>query len=566
MKLGLLRRALVTLLIVGLMAACTQSGEEGDDSPSGDAGRFPEPSFTPEELEDVVPPEGWLEASCQLEPRIFQRVMRGYYPGRSPNVLWVPRTPNFFGGFVQTGHSGPPDYLQDVPLVFYGPGFIRPVGSVSLDREVTVADIAPTLGDLLDYDFPTKDGKVLEEILVPAEKRAGRPKVIVVVVWDGGGTNVLETWPDFWPQLEKLGNEGAAVEGATVGSSPSVTPATHTTMGTGVMPSSHGAVSIHMHHNGRVVNSFRDRAADLVEVPMLGDSYDLATGNQAKIGMLAYKNWHLGMMSHGANWPGGDRDMAVFVDVAEELVTTPGVYYKPAYANRIGGLQKSIDEVDRRDGERDQTWLGHDILGSPRERRDTSVWVLHQTRLIKTLMRREGFGADEVPDLFFTNYKQPDEAGHNWNMLNREVAVVLQDTDAQLKELTRFLDEQVGKREWTMVVTADHGQQPDARESRGWPISMSELVRDIAEHFDQEPGDFVDGTAAGIWLDADVMASEGITYEDVADFVIGYRIRDNVQEDGETPEQYRSRYDQPIFEAAFAAKAAPRVRRCLAGG
>jgi hypothetical protein len=563
---GVYRRTLVALILALLLAACTQGGEDGDDSPSGGASGFPEPVFTPAELENVDTPEGWLEASCRLEPRIFERVMRGHYPGRSPDVLWVPRTSNFFGGFVQTGHSGPPDYLQEVPLVFYGPGFIRSTGSVSLDRKVTIADIAPTMADLLDFDFPTKDGRVLEEILVPNDKRAGIPKAIVVVVWDGGGTNVLEAWPDFWPELEKLGNEGAWVESATVGSSPSVTPATHATIGTGVMPSSHGAVSIFMRHNGRLVNSFGGKDADLVEVPMLSDSYDLATGNQAKVGMLAYKSWHLGMMSHGARWPGGDKDMAVFVDVGENLVSTPGVYYKPPYANRISGLQSAIDEIDRRDGEQDQTWLGHKILDSPRERRDTSAWVLHQTKLIKTLMRREGFGADEVPDLFFTNYKQLDEAGHNWNMLNREVAVVLQDTDAQLKELKRFLDEQVGPREWAMVVTADHGQQPDAQRSRGLPISMNELDRDLAEHFDQEPEAFVQGTAAGAWLEADVMASEGITPEDVADFIVQYRIEDNIVQGEEIPGQYRERYHEPIFEAAFPEGAAPQVRRCVAGG
>lgn len=562
------KRSLVALalVILSFVAACTQ-GEDTNGGPARPERAFPEPIFTPVELDEVTsPPDGWLEASCGLEPVIFERTMRGHFPERSPDVLWVPRTPNFFGGFVQTGHSGPWDYLAEVPLVFYGPGFIRPVGPVSLEREVSLADIAPTLGELIGFDFPTPDGRVLDEILVPEEQRTQPPKVVVTVVWDGGGTNVLEAWPDFWPELEGLMNKGASLEGATVGSSPSVTPPIHTTIGTGVMPSRHGIVAIFQRNNGRNVNSFGGKDADLVEVPMLGDAYDLAVGNQAEIGMLAYKSWHLGMLSHGSRWPGGDEDMAVFIDVEEKLTSTPGVYYAPDYANKIGGLQRAIDEVDLRDGKRDQTWLGHEILDSPRERRDTSVWALHQTKLIKTLMRREGYGADEIPDLFFTNYKQLDEAGHTWNMLNREVAVVLEDTDAQLGELTRFLDKQVGERSWVMVVTADHGQQPDAQSARGWPISMSDLITDIAEHFDQDPGGrFVQGTAAGVWLDDEIMQAEGITQEDVADFIIQYPIRDNIVEGRETPEQYRPRYDEPIFEAAFPEGAESRVADCLTG-
>ncbi|MGI8942581.1 MAG: alkaline phosphatase family protein [Actinomycetota bacterium] len=560
-KRGVVALALVILVVV---AACTQ----GQDT-NGGSGRpdqaFPEPVFTPVELDEVAsPPDGWLDGSCGLDPVIFGRMMRGHFPERSPDVLWAPRIPNFFGGFIQTGHSGPWDYLAEVPLVFYGPGFIRPVGPVSLEREVTLADIAPTLGELIGFDFPTPDGRVLDEILVPEERRAEPPKVVVVVSWDGGGTNVLEAWPDFWPELKGLIDAGASLEGATIGSSPSVTPPVHTTIGTGVLPNRHGVVEIIQRNNGRSVNSFGGKVADLVEVPMLGDAYDLSVDNQAQIGLLAYKSWHLGMLSHGARWPGGDEDMAVLIDVEEKLGTTPGVYYAPDYVNSIGGLQKTIDEVDLRDGRRDQTWLGREILDSPRDRRHTSVWTLHQTKVIKTLMRREGYGADEIPDLFFTNYKQLDEAGHDWNMLNREVAVVLEDTDAQLAELTEFLDKQVGKRAWAMVVTADHGQQPDAQEARGWPISMSELEKDIAEHFDQDPdGPFVQGSASGMWLDDEILQAEGITQEDVADFVIRYPIRDNIVEGKDIPEQYRSRYDEPIFEAAFPETAESQVARCL---
>ena len=556
-KLRRSRAAAAALALTFLVAGCTDDGPRADDDDR--AAGFPEPRFEAPEIASVTEPAGgWLEASCELEPEILERILRGYQEGRSPDVLVSPRFPNFFGGFIATGHSGPWDYLQEVPLVFYGPGFIKPVGRYEPAREVTVADIAPTLGELLGVEFPTSAGRSLSNILVPEAKRDGPPKLVLEVVWDGGGTNVLETWPDFWPELGKMMEGGASPEGAIVGASPSVTPATHTTMGTGVFPDEHGATSITIRVDGAITDSFKGKDADYVETPMFADTYDLATGNAAKIGMFAYKSWHLGMMSHGANWPGGDKDMAVFLNTAEEYETNPDLYYTPPGLEKIPGLKKAIREIDLLDGKRDMRWMDHDVLKSKRYRRDTPVWVLHQTTILKELIRREGFGADDVTDLFFTNYKQPDEAGHNWNMLSPEVAETIEYSDAQLRELVEFLDRQVGEREWVMIVTADHGQQPDAEATRGWPIFMTELVKDLAEHLGIPEAE-IEGPAAGMFI-----LRDGISNEEVADFLIDYRIEDNIPEGkDDVPAQYDERMREPIFEGAFPADAAERVTGCV---
>lgn len=544
------------LALAFVLAACTDEGRRRSDDP---ASGFPKPNFTAPEIANVVEPAGgWLEASCGLDPEILGRILRGYKEGRSPDVLVSPRFPNFFGGFIATGHSGPWDYLQEVPLVFYGPGYIKPVGRYEPKREVTVADIVPTLAELLGVDFPSAAGKSLSNILVPETKRDGVPKLVLEVVWDGGGTNVLETWPDFWPELGALMDRGAAPQGAVLGSSPSVTPATHTTMGTGVFPDEHGATSITIRVDGQITDSFKGKDADYVDVPMFADEYDIATGNAAKVGMFAYKSWHLGMMSHGANWPGGDKDMAVFLNPAEEYETNPNLYYSPQGLDQVPGLKKAVREIDLLDGKRDMEWMGHEVLKSKRYRRDTPVWVLHQTTILKELIRSEGFGTDDVTDLFFTNYKQPDEAGHNWNMLMPEVAETVEYTDAQLKVLVDFLNEHVGEREWVMIVTADHGQQPDAEATRGWPIFMTELVKDLAEHLGI-PETEIEGTAAGMFI-----LQDGISYDDVAEFLIGYRIEDNIPAGKEdVPGQYDDRMQEPIFEAAFPAEAADRVEDCV---
>nr|MBA2600429.1 alkaline phosphatase family protein [Actinomycetota bacterium] len=381
------------LLLMALVAAACTSEEPEEDGEVAAPSIAPQARFTPTQLEPVTEPaDGWRASGCSLPLEYVRRIRRGNYPGRSPDVIVVPREPNFFGAFTSTSHSGPWDYLQKVPLVFYGPGFIEPEADLSLDREVTLADLAPTLAELLDVEFPTAVGRPIEGVLDPT--RAGPPKLIVTVVWDGGGWNTLRTWPDQWPHLKKLMAGGTSVQDVIVGSSPSVTPAIHTNIGTGAFPKQHGTVGIPIREeDGTMSIAFDNKSPDHVEIPMLGDTYDAATGNAAEVGMFAFKGWHMGMMSHGALAPGGDKDIAILANTQEKFVTNPNLFEVPSYVEDITGLEDYVRSVDQADGELDDKWMGHEVLDQPSERRDTPAWTLFQTKIIKTVLSREGFGA-----------------------------------------------------------------------------------------------------------------------------------------------------------------------------
>lgn len=475
----------------------------------------------------------------------------------------VPREPNFFGAFVGQSHSGPWDYVQRVPLVFYGPGFIRSQGSLSLGREVTLSDLAPTYAELLDTPAPSNVGAPIDEVLVPEASRPGRPKLILTVVWDGGGWNVLDAWPDAWPNLARLMARGSSVEDVIVGSSPSVTPAIHSTIGTGAWPKQHGVVGIPVRVDGAIKAAYPNKTPSNLVLPSLADLYDPATGNKAKIGLLAFKSWHLGMIGHGAYRPGGDKDIAVIVDTEERLVTNRRWYTFPQSLKQVPGLQGDIRVVDLDDGRLDSTWMGHEILRDPTLRRDTPVWTLHQTTLIKALLKREGFGRDGIPDLFYTNYKQPDEVGHDWNMLLPEMRPTLRYADDALGDLTRWLDREVGRRKWVVVMTADHGQGPLAEASGAWPINMTELIGDAANRFDMEPGELVaESSPVGFWLNGEALRSGRVSAQEVARWLVGYRLEDNVEPGREVPDGYRARVREPLLSAAFPSAALGRIWAC----
>ncbi|HEX2235595.1 MAG TPA: alkaline phosphatase family protein [Actinomycetota bacterium] len=562
-NINIMRRALSPLLALAVLAAAC-SGTATEPSP-GSARSSPRAS-TPAEPTASGPA---FRAACRLPVEQLRRLRRGYDPRRSPDLVLVPRAPNYFGGFSTYTHSGPWDYVQEVPLVLYGPGYVRARGEIDPDRVVTVADVAPTLAGLLGTPWPEgRPGEPLEEALVPAGKRPRPPRAAVVVVWDGAGRNVLARWPRAWPTLARLAREGTAVRGAEVGSSPSVTPAIHATIGTGAFPKQHGIVDIPLRRGDAVVGSWEGHSPRNLELATLGDLHDEATGDRAEVVMFAENNWHLGMLGHGAYRAGGDRDVAVMVEDDGRLVSNETFYSLPSYLSDLEGFDRAVRAVDAADGALDGLWMGHDLLDEPGEMRHTPVWLLWQSRILRALVEGEGLGRDDVPDLLVTNFKQIDLIGHDWNMLSPETRAAVAYSDDALADLVRLLDRRVGRGRWVLVVTADHGQSPAPSSTGAWPIGLSPLLEDLERRVDAPVADLVEDERPGaIWLDRDRLPREGVSARDLAEAALDYRIRDDRAALEAAPAGYAGRGRERVFSAVFPYAWMPQLwARCGPAG
>ena len=466
--------------------------------------------------------------ACGLDGDWLELVKRGYHPARSGDISVLPATPAYqasaTGGWT---HSGPWPYLARVPLVFYGPGVVAARGEVS--RAVTLADVAPTIAGILRGSFRTPDGRPLPEVLGSPGRRleATPPRLVLTVVWDGGGWNTLRQWPEAWPNLRALMEGGVSYTRASVGSSPSVTPSIHTTLGTGYFPWRHGITGIPVRdERGDVVDSFQGgESSGFMEVPALAERWDEQNANRAMVGMLGYEPWHLGMIGQGAERPGGDRDHAVWLDIETNRWTTNPEHYRlPASVSETGGLEEDLERTDAADGRVDAAWRDNEILGDPARWEEIPGFIHFHARALMNLIREEGYGRDDVTDLLFTNFKQIDRNGHYYSMHAPEVRDSLEVTDTVLGDMIRFLDEQVGRGRYLVVVTADHGQQPDAPRVDGYGIDPDEVEDDVNEEFG--------GVLRALWpteafLDHEVMRSRDVTVQDVASFIAGYRLRDN---------------------------------------
>lgn len=489
-------------------------------------------------------------AACAMPHEQLVRIWRGVHPTRSGDIIVVPAEPNFLGSSFP--HSGPWEYLQRVPMLWYGPGFIRPVGRV--DRPVTMADVAPTQAALLGFDFTAPDGAPMSEALAPSVGRGDLPRLIVTVVWDAGGRDVIDEWSEVTPTLAALIEKGAWYENATVGSSPSITPAVHATLGTGAFPMRTGQVDTEVRIGPDLVRSGGLGPGLLME-PTLADLYDRAMGNEPLVGLVATVTWHLNMMGHGSMWGGGDRDVAVLRTTSDDegaegtewnLQDRNALFFTlPSYVNDFPPLSSYAGVADLADGIADGTWRGHEFA-ELRGGFDTPARLPYQSRLIEEIMGREGFGDDDVPDLFFTNYKLIDEVGHHFSLNSVEMRDAVEAQDEELARLVGFLNREVGRRRWVLLVTADHGHQYDPAVSGAFQVTPRELWDDLTARFDDADGVPVVTLVrtSQIFLNEAELARNGYTPEDVARFVLDY----TKGQAAEVPEAERG---DTVFSAAF---------------
>ena len=427
-------------------------------------------------------------------------------------------------------HSGPWEYLQRIPLVFYGPGLID--GGLEVEQEVTLADVAPTFAALVRGTFAS-DGERLTDVADISGENLTRqtPALIVTVVWDGGGWNTLEQWPDAWPNLARLMDEGISYTNATIGSSPSVTPSVHTTLGTGVFPATHGISGIPIKdENGEVADAFlKGESGRFLQSAAFAERWDELNANKAKVGMIGYEPWHLGMIRVGAERETGDKDDAVWLDIeTNEWVTNPDYYKLPKAIEQTGGLAEDLEELDAADGQVDGAWRDRPILEDITRWEETPAFIKYHGRALMRLIEKEGYGKDDVTDFLFTNFKQIDRVGHYYSMASKEVRDSVVESDQQLGDIVDFLDDEVGRGRYLLALTADHGQQPDDDVNNGFGINPTELEEDIKAEFGP--------VLRGIWPTEafflpGALEENDVTVEEVAEFIGDYRAGDNVTEE-----------------------------------
>lgn len=460
------------------------------------------------------------------------------YPHESRSL--VPRDP-------RTSHASPWMYLERIPLLVHAPNLV--VASDS-DERVTLADLASTASQLMGFnDWPDdREGRPLQ---IATSRNARRPKVIVTFVFDGGGWNVLDAFPDDWPELKALMGESANFRNAIMGSFPAVTACAHATIGTGTFPNRHGVTGHNIRDEQAGVRKAYDtpgqaRPAD-IWLPTLSDLWHEQTG--AWVGQVGYQVWHLGMMGYGGrDRPADDLPVGVYWDedgTATWQPHNPELYRLPASMPAPEDYQRYVDEfVDP----------GWDAQFAPIGRQSpccSPPIVRYQGDVIEAAFDSEPIGQTGTTDLLFTTYKSPDYTGHVYGMKSRWTGLQLRAVDEQLGRLRRMLDERFPG-EYALFVTADHGQCPLPDSVGGVRLDPIQLEHLIESRFSGLTGVIESVVPSEVFMNVSrLWDNGGATIEDVAASIADYRYRQNIGAYVPRSAVEQDLLDQKEFAAVF---------------
>jgi hypothetical protein len=460
------------------------------------------------------------------------------------------------------------------------------------------------------------------DLLLSRTHRAGpvskdAPRLLVLVVFDQMRGDYPERWRSLFGRdgLRRLTDEGAWFQNCHYPYSHTVTGAGHASFLTGTAPDHHGIVGNEWleRREGRVVNCVdsdrytqvpptapaRDgkRRADgsspeRLLAPTLGDVLKEATNGKSRIVSLSFKD-------RSAILPAGRRaDACYWLDTDTGKFVTSTYYRgrlhpwveefnqaKPPLVDRWFGkdwdrLRSDIDYVDF-SGPDDVIGEGkgygqgitfpHPMTGGAARPGPKYYAALYNSpfgnelllELTKRAIDAERLGTGPVPDLLCVSFSCNDPIGHCWGPDSQEVLDVTLRSDRIVAELLAHLDQRVGRGNYLLALSADHGVCPLPEVSRSQKRDAGRIGFDVlatrARNFlDETHGSaaWIDKTAGPwLYLNRDLIRQRGLNLDAVAKSLAEWLV---------TQPGIGAAYTQAqLVEGSFASDdtIGPRVRR-----
>jgi hypothetical protein len=448
-------------------------------------------------------------ATPPTRQRFLEMWARGYFPGRTGQLLVVPRE----GDFITRPdtnytymHGSPWPYDVAIPLMFAGPA----VQSGVYPGAAAQQDVAPTLAAALGALMPpTATGRVLPVL------RDGfvMPRAVMLLVLDGMRRDYFDRYAALMPTLTALRQRGAWFANAALNVLPSNTAAGHSTIATGADPAVHGITGVNVYdfRNGRRQDLFAGAAPQDLMALTLADVWQLTTGGRAIIlAQGSIERAATPLAGHGACQLNGAAVVLASYDQDDGRWKTNAKCYRlPEYLT-----DRNASSLWAAGAE----WMDHRI-DTPTAVRYSALFPAFEADAMSTMIAREPVGVDSIPDLILLNYKGADFVGHKYGPDSQELHVTLGEMDRQLRRVLSALEARVGD-DYLLAVTADHGMPSESQSDRRH--YAPDIVGLLHQRFDPEMKGLVtsfEPENGQIFVNENRLAKLGLTLRDLAVFL-----------------------------------------------
>jgi hypothetical protein len=483
--------ASAALLVIG----CTTSGQHAGKAPATDESH----------AREAAP--GNAQA---MQQRFLDMFARSYFPGRSGQLLIVPREGDIITRLdpdVPYMHGSPWAYDVAIPLMFAGPA-VR-VGTYSMPA--AQQDVAPTLAAALGVRMPpTATGHVLPVL----KKGMAPPRVVVLIVLDGMRRDYFDRYAALMPTLTTLRQRGAWFSQAQLSILPSNTAVGHSTIATGTSPAVHGVTGNNVYDRiGHVRHEIFAGAepGDLMALT-LADIWQFATlGRAIILAQGSIDRAAIPLAGHGACQLNGVPTVLASYDLRTgNWSANPRCYRLPAYLKEVNASALWAGDAE---------WMHHKI-DTPAAVRYSALFPGFEADAMVAMIEHEPIGEDGTADLILLNYKGADFVGHKYGPDSQELRATLGEMDRHLARILSALEKKVGN-DYLLAVTADHGMpsEPPSADRRHFAPSIVDLLNNRFDPVGKQLVTAFEPENLQIFVDEERLLKLGLTLPDLAKFL-----------------------------------------------
>lgn len=359
------------------------------------------------------------------------------------------------------------------------------------------------------------------------------PRLVILLSVDQMRSSYLDRFSSLYTGgLKRLREEGMVFENAHHEHGLTLTAPGHATLSTGCYPQRHGIIANDFYNRStqKMQYAVEDPRASMVGADENGPSHSPVSlavpgiGDWLKKDQRQSKVYAVAFKDRSAILLGGKQpDQAYWYDDINSRYISSSYYGNryPQWARELVGREYLKDEIEKGWHKR----LGNDpvyerLAGPdgviqenarflpefphtkirmggfvrPESREREMFWTTpfgdkFTLRFARELVTRNQLGADEVPDMLMISCSTADAIGHHFGPDSQEVMDYYLRLDEYLEEFFSFLDQQVGRDNYLVVLSADHGvvTMPEVAAEKGIDAKRITITqfREIMDQFDQ---------------------------------------------------------------------------------